>query len=188
MLHVFFLAAFFASPTAVTPVDPSILKIQRVYVEPLTGGEDAARIRDLLITALQNSKLFTLTESLDKADTILKGAASEEAYQDKFSSSERLNARSYLGGTSGTRKTAAGNSKAPVDINVGEDESLHLEERKHDAMATVRLVNKDGDVIWSTTKESSGAKFRGAAADVADKVARQLAADFEKVKTSRSNP
>jgi len=49
-------------------------------------------------------------------------------------------------------------------------------------MATVRLVNKDGDVIWSTTQESLGGKFRGASADVADKVMRQLIADVEKAK------
>ena len=49
-------------------------------------------------------------------------------------------------------------------------------------MATVRLVNKDGDVMWSTTQESNGAKFRGASADVADKVTRQLTADLERLR------
>jgi len=48
----------------------------------------------------------------------------------------------------------------------------------------VRLVNKDGDVIWSTTQESNGAKFRGASADVADKITRQLVSDCEKVRKS----
>ena len=37
-------------------------KIKRVYVDRLTGGETAAQMRDLLITALQNSKLFVVTE------------------------------------------------------------------------------------------------------------------------------
>jgi len=37
-------------------------------------------------------------------------------------------------------------------------------------------VNKDGDVIWSTTQESLGGRFRGASADVADKITRQLLA------------
>jgi hypothetical protein len=49
-------------------------------------------------------------------------------------------------------------------------------------MATVRLVNKDGDVMWSTTQESNGAKFRGASADVADKITKQLAADLERLR------
>jgi hypothetical protein len=46
----------------------------------------------------------------------------------------------------------------------------------------VRLVNKDGDVIWSTTQESLGAKFRGASADVADKITAKLKEDFEKAR------
>jgi hypothetical protein len=43
-------------------------------------------------------------------------------------------------------------------------------------------VNKDGDVIWATTQESLGAKFRGSSADVADKITKQLGADFERAR------
>jgi hypothetical protein len=46
----------------------------------------------------------------------------------------------------------------------------------------VRLVNKDGDVIWSTTQESLGAKFHGASADVAEKITARLKEDFEKAR------
>jgi hypothetical protein len=53
-------------------------------------------------------------------------------------------------------------------------------------MAAVRLITKDGDVIWATTQESLGAKFRGASADVADKVVRQLIADMEKARQPQS--
>jgi hypothetical protein len=69
-------------------------------------------------------------------------------------------------------------------MGVGDNESLSTKDRKHEALATVRLVNKDGDVVWSTTQESTGAKFHGASADVAEKIARQLAADVEKVRKS----
>jgi hypothetical protein len=185
MLSVVFTGFLFGSVAALEAPDPALLEVRRVYVDPLTGGEDAARIRDLIITAIQNSKAFTITENPDKADTFLRGAAAEDAYQEKFSSSERLNGRTFVGGVSGNRKYSDGKSKIPVDVSVGEDESLHLEERKHEAMATVRLVDKAGDVIWSTTKESTGAKFRGAAADVADKVAKQLLADIEKLRQIR---
>ena len=67
-------------------------------------------------------------------------------------------------------------------MGVGESESTHIRERKHEALATVRLVNKEGDVIWSTTQESNGAKFRGASADVADKITRQLVSDYERAR------
>jgi hypothetical protein len=35
-------------------------------------------------------------------------------------------------------------------------------------------------VIWSTTQESMGAKFKSASADVVDKVAKQLVRDLDK--------
>jgi hypothetical protein len=55
-------------------------------------------------------------------------------------------------------------------------------------VAAVRLVNKDGDVIWSTTQESLGAKFRGASSDVAEKITARLKEDFEKAKKLRNGP
>ena len=73
-----------------------------------------------------------------------------------------------------------GNCRASA--SVGDRESNTTHERKHEALATVRLVNKDGDVIWSTTQESTGAKFRGASADVADRITRQLLADIQRLR------
>ena len=46
----------------------------------------------------------------------------------------------------------------------------------------MRLVNKDGDVIWSTTQESNGGKFKGASADVAEKITKQLVADVDQLR------
>jgi hypothetical protein len=46
------------------------------------------------------------------------------------------------------------------------------------AAVAVRLVAADGDLIWATTQESKGAKFKGASADVADKVVKQLLHDI----------
>ena len=37
-------------------------------------------------------------------------------------------------------------------------------------------------MIWATTQESLGAKFRGASADVAEKITAKLREDFEKAK------
>jgi hypothetical protein len=49
-------------------------------------------------------------------------------------------------------------------------------------VAAVRLVNKDGDVIWSTTQESLGGKFRGSSADVADRITKKLLEDYDRAK------
>ena len=67
-------------------------------------------------------------------------------------------------------------------FGVGESESDHSSERRHEAVAAVRLVNKDGDVIWATTQESLGAKFRGASTDVADKITAKLKEDFARAR------
>ncbi len=155
------------------PQLPELLKIRRLYVEKLTGGETAAHFRDMLIASLQASRLFVVTENPDKADTVLRGSAEDLVFTDTFSSSEGLQARSQLGST-----RSSGTTRGGVGFSVGEQESVRIAERKHEATASVRLVNKEGDVIWSTTQESLGGKFKGASADVAAKITRQLADDF----------
>src|SRR5215471_19036163 len=168
-----------------------LLTLKRVYVDRLTGGETAAQMRDLVITALQNSKLFILTENPERADATMRGAAEDLIYTDAFASSEGVNAHGSVSSSSGTgtssRFNGAGSgfdsrSSRSAAIGIGENESTNIKERRHEALATVRLVNKDGDVIWSTTQESTGAKFRGASADVADKITRQLVADIQRVR------
>ncbi len=158
-----------------------LLGVKRVYVDRLTGGETAAQMRDLLIASLQNSKLFVLTENADRADAFLRGAAEDLVYTDTFSSSEGESGRGSASVSSGFGRSRVGRA---LSQGAGESESLSVRERKHEALAAVRLVNKDGDVMWSTTQESNGAKFRGASADVADKITRQLAADYEKLRRS----
>ena len=69
---------------------------------------------------------------------------------------------------------------------LGETESSHSIERKHETSAAIRLVNMDGDVIWSTTQESQGSKFKGSMADVAEKITRKLADDFAKARAVRA--
>ena len=63
---------------------------------------------------------------------------------------------------------------------MGIDDSTVSTETITEARLAVRLVSSDGDVIWSTTQESRGAKFKGASADVADKIVKQLLHDLDK--------
>src|ERR1700676_2316105 len=174
-----------------------IAGVKRVFVDRLTGGETAAQMRDLIISSLQGSKLFVLTENADRADAFLRGAAEDLVYTDDFESSEGVNA--HVGDSSkndtstGTHFNGGGGNVSrsvarSLSAGVGENESTKIKERKHEAMATVRLVNKDGDVMWSTTQESNGAKFRGASADVADKITRQLTADLERLRRPKNTP
>jgi hypothetical protein len=169
--------------------DPSVqlLTVKRVYVDRLTGGETAAQMRDLLISALQGAKLFIVTENESRADAFLRGAAEDLVYTDTFNSSDSISVG--LHGSNGESSSAgSGYNRAQQSerqskgLTIGEHESSDTKERRHEALATVRLVNKDGDVIWATTQESTGAKFRGASADVADRITRQLMAEFERLK------
>jgi hypothetical protein len=158
-----------------------LLSIKRIYVDRLTGGETAAQMRDLIIASLHGAKRYVLTENQERADAVLRGAAEDLIYTDRFASSDSVDMRTGVG--AGSRaSTRTSNNARSLSIGVGDKESTDIHERKHEALATVRLVNKDGDVIWSTTQESDGAKFRGASADVADKIARQLTADVERVR------
>jgi hypothetical protein len=169
---------------------PQLLTVKRVYVDKLTGGETAAQMRDLIIASLQNSKLFILTENPERADAFVHGAAEDLIYTDDFESSDSVDIRSGSSSSSheasyrtgpGSESPGNGQSRSNT-LGAGEHESTNIKERKHEALATVRLVNKDGDVIWSTTQESNGAKFRGASADVADKITHQLATEYDKLR------
>jgi hypothetical protein len=170
-----------------------LLTVRRVYVERLNGGETAAQMRDMIIGSLERSRLFVITENQDRADAILRGSAEDLIYTETFSASEGVNSHGsesvsdsgYAVGSNGRGGTSRlGTVRRGVagSMGGGENESLHTQERKHEATASVRLVSKDGDVIWSTTQESLGGRFRGASADVAERVTRQLLSDFERAK------
>jgi hypothetical protein len=169
-LLVFFLAG--------TLYGEELLQVKRICVEKLNGGDTAGHMRDMIITAIQATKLFQLTENPDRADAILRGSAEDLIFTDTFQTSEGITARTNIG-AGGNRGSILGRG---IGAQVGDNEAQRIVERKHEATASVRLVSPEGDVIWSTTQESFGGKFKGAAADVAEKVAKRLVDDYQKAK------
>lgn len=161
------------------PTVTRLSQVQRIYVEPLTGTAAAQALRDLIIASLNSTGLFVLTDNPDRADASLKGAADDKAFEDTFDSDTSLSGRTGAGiyGLTGQSTRSKGGGYGAE--STAERESHRIKERKHEAYASVRLCNNVGDVIWSTTQESLGAKFRGASADVASKIARQLTVDFD---------
>jgi hypothetical protein len=157
-----------------------IAGVKKVYVEKFGGGEGADQIRDMVIATIQRTNLFVLTENPERADTLLRGSAEDLIYTENFQSNEGVTARLSPYGSTGSGSTRA-SARLTAGVSIGDHDSVHQQERKHEASASVRLVNRDGDVIWSTIQESQGAKFRSAAADVAARIGRQLAADYAKV-------
>ncbi|MBV8069138.1 MAG: hypothetical protein JO270_04485 [Acidobacteriaceae bacterium] len=161
-----------------------LLDVKRIYVAQLVGGAEAQVLRELIIAGIDGTKLFILTDNPERADAVLKGAADDKAFTESIDVDNNANTRqnSRYGSSGAFLK----GSSLPGS-SVGDNESLHTKERKHEAYATVRLCSKDGDVLWSTTQESAGAKFRGAGADVAAKIARQLTLDFDKARKLASS-
>jgi hypothetical protein len=155
-----------------------LFAVRRVYVDRLNGGETAVELRDMIISSLERSKLFAITENPERADATLRGSAEDLVFTDTFASSDSINVHGNFGTSNGTSTSSKDHRGVYGGAGVGEQESLHTAERKHEATASVRLVTKDGDVIWSTTQESMGAKLHGASSDVANKIMRQLLADF----------
>src|ERR1700722_16838849 len=90
-----------AAASAAEDLLPQLLTVKRVYVDRLTGGETAAQMRDLIITSLQNSKLFVLTENADRADAFIRGAAEDLIFTDDFQSSDSINLRGSASTSSG---------------------------------------------------------------------------------------
>jgi len=166
-----------------------LLTVRRVFVDRFSGGETAAQMRDMIINGLQGSKLFVITENQEKADAILRGSGEDLVFNETHSSSDSLNVHSNLSASQTDDASALRGGSRTYDrtgksmgLGAGESEASHSVERRHEANAAVRLVNKDGDVIWSTTQESLGGKFRGASADVADKITKQLTEDYERAR------
>lgn len=139
------------------PEPKALQKVRRIYVDSFGSTEAAQQFQAMIVASLTDSKRLTVTEDKAKADAILKGFTSEK-------SSQEIHAYRSA--------TAAGRSAI--------DDSSVNTETIDSAKASARLVNSDGDVIWTSTQESKGAKYKGASADVADKIVKQLLRDIEK--------
>lgn len=161
----------------------TLLDVKRIYVAELKGGAQADSLRELIIASIDSTKLFILTDNPDHADAILKGAADDHAFTDTFDSDESISGRENAGKSGSSASSLSAKAGGLYGgLSAGDNESHHIRERKHEAYASVRLCNLDGDVLWSTTQESNGAKFRGASADVAAKIAHQLSLDIDRAR------
>lgn len=147
-----------------------LLQVRTLYVEPLQG-EGSAAIRDMLIASLHKTGLFVMTEDPESADAVLRGSGEDLIYQDVESRRAGLNAR---GAASNSRRESGESRFNSASFGVSDTESTQNRERRHEALAAVRILLPNGEIIWSTTQESKGAKYRGSAHDVAEKVADDL--------------
>ncbi len=167
----------------IRPTEDALADVHRVFVDQLGGGKTSDQFRDMLIAALQNTGLFVITENADKADATIKGSGDDLIFTDQHQSSDSIGVHANVGSGSSSRSLNSGvSSNATMGAGVSNSDESRIEERRHEATGSIRIVGKDGDVIWSTTQESNGGKFRSAMADVADKIVRQLADETRRIR------
>lgn len=159
-----------AKPPAVT----SIKDVKRIFVDSFGDDPIAQQIQAMVVAELMKSDKFVVTENRAKADAFLKGTGLEKTSIEAHSYESDTAAGHVGGGFVGNSGSFGGGAAAIKDANAS---TVTV----NDARASVRLVNQDGDVLWATAQESKGAKYKGASADVADKIVKQLMRDIEKL-------
>jgi curli biogenesis system outer membrane secretion channel CsgG len=174
--------------TADEEIAVKFAKVKRVYVENFGDDQASRQAQAMVIDALTKSHRFIVTEKKETADATLKGVGLEKSSQELHASSEATSvsgaAGSHQGSISGSGGSISGSSSGGfVAHGAGIADSQASTETINDARMAVRLVSNDGDVLWSTTQESKGAKYKGASADVAEKVVKQLLWDLEKLQS-----
>lgn len=179
-----------ANPVLASGTD-ELLNVKRIYVDSF--GEDviSKEMQSMIVSALVETKYFKVTENREHADAVLKGAALEKTSQELHAYEESTAVGTAGGGGHGEvngsivngNGTISGSSSGGFAAqHMGTSDSSVNTETVSEARVAIRLVNAEGDVIWTTTQESRGAKYKGASADVADKCVKQLVHDIDKLR------
>ena len=166
------------APDPRAELNAKLLNMKRVYVDSFGDDSVSKSLQAMVINALDESKRFIVTENKEKADAVLKGRSIESTSQELHATGS--GAHVAAAGGSASSSPGGGGQGGFAAKAMGIDDSTLSTETITDARLAVRLVSPDGDVIWSTTQESRGAKFKGASADVADKIVKQLLHDLDK--------
>ena len=182
-----------ATPTARPDADTdpnALLKVKRIYVDSFGDDVVSKELQSMIVSALVATKRFKVTENRDRADAILKGVALEKTSQELHAYGESTAVGSASGGShgevsgavvNGTGTVSGSSSGGFIARHMGTSDSSVNTETINEARVAVRLVNPDGDVIWTSTQESKGAKYKGSSADAADKCVKQLLKDIDKL-------
>ncbi len=178
--------------TKVSPDDAeALVKVKRIYVESFGDDPISKELQSMIVSSLVATKRFKVTENREHADAFLKGVALEKSSQELHAYGESTSVGAAGGGgsssISGSGGTFSGSSSGGfVARHMGTSDSSVNTETINEARIAIRLVDPEGDVIWTSTQESKGAKYKGASADVADRCVKQLLHDVEKLEGGSS--
>jgi len=168
-----------ASDSMEAELGGKLLKVRRIYVDSFGDDTISKQLQAMVITSLSESKRFIVTENKDRADACLRGTGLEKTSQEIHSYDDST-AASHVSGAANRDVAVVGGAGAAIKDSATNTETID------NARLAVRLVDRDGDVIWSTTQESKGAKYKGASADVAEKIVKQLLRDLDKQERKNS--
>ena len=134
-------------------------------------------MRDMIIAALQNSKLFIITDNQERADATLRGSSDDKIFTEEHNSSESIGLHATSGTGSSDRTIRWAAALHPTRTPARESRTARR------AISRSGVTKRRLPFGWSISTETlsgrrrrkaAGGKFRGAMADVADKIARQL--------------
>ncbi len=158
-------------------VDTRLLQVKKVCIGQFGVDALGAQARETIIATLFESKRFILTDADDckeiEADFTLKGSVTEQREQTHRSESEGVSFGEHASSSDRISSSSGG-------MQGGSHESLSSTETKEHAVVTLRLVNKEGEILWAISHESTGGKTKGAIGDAADRAARRLLRDIER--------
>jgi curli biogenesis system outer membrane secretion channel CsgG len=175
----------------------ALLKVKRIYVESFGDDVISKELQSMIVSSLVATRHFKVTENRERADAILKGVALEKTSQELHAYGESTSVGAASGGShgevngtvvNGTGSISGSSSGGFIARHMGTSDSSVNTETINEARVAIRLINPDGDVIWTSTQESKGAKYKGAGADVADKCVKQLVRDVEKLESADTAP
>ncbi len=177
-----------APPPAPAPepaVDRRMLEVRRVCIQRF--GEDALgfQVQEMVIARLFEARRFTLTENCDNADFILKGTITERSDRAFRSESEGVG---FDARASASESDRQGSVSASHTARGSSHESLASSEVKVQAAVTLRVVARDGEILWATSQESAGGKTKSAIGDAAERAVRRLLRDIERAEKAAKSP
>jgi CheY-like chemotaxis protein len=143
-----------AGPHPETHIPGTLSAIKTICPDRFSGDQFmAAQGRDLAISSIFALNRFVITENSRKADAFLRGSVAESA----VSAHSRVLAASGAGG----RDAGASQSQSPAIQWL--------------VSVSLSLVNREGDMIWAVSQDSSGGRMRSALFDAVDRGVQQLA-------------
>jgi hypothetical protein len=178
--------------------DDKLCAVKKISVDSFGDDALAKALYGMIINDLAATKKFTITEWPGDADAILRGGAvATTPTESKTSSGQSTGSGGGQapgggggrGETGGQAPSGGGGQGAPGGAGAaqkpGGTSVIVSTDNVTDATLAMRIVSKDGTIIWAATKESKGANGKGPIEDVADAIVAQLMTDLAAIPPAR---